>query len=425
MKRVILVVLAVVIALSLYGCSQPAAGQIPQSDKPRDTAPVVDKAELDKLVEGNNAFAWDLYQGLRANGGNLFYSPYSISEALAMTYAGARGMTAQGMSNALKYLLAQERLHPAFNSLDLQFKQRGQGAKGKDGEGFRLNVVNAIWGQRDYKFLDQYLDVLAQNYGAGLRLLDFVKNPEDSRVTINNWVSDQTEQKIKDLIPQGAINTLTRLVLTNAIYFNAAWQHPFNEDATADGLFNLLNGSTVTVPLMKQTQSFSYFETDGYQAVELPYDGRELSMVILLPRAGQFDAFEQSLSGAEVNEITGKLERRQVVLTMPKFEYESSFGLKKALSDLGMGEAFTEQADFSGMNGKRDLLIQDVIHKAYIGVDEEGTEAAAATAVIVGTTSMPLQPVEVKIDRPFIYFIRDIATGSTVFVGRVLNPAAK
>ncbi|MDD4859511.1 MAG: serpin family protein [Dehalococcoidales bacterium] len=425
MKKIVFILLALMVTLSLYGCSQPAAGQVLQSDKPRETAPAVDNADLVRLVDGNNAFAWQLYQALRTTDGNLFYSPYSISEALAMTYAGARGTTEQQMAEALKYSLVQARLHPAFNYLDLQLKQRGQGAKGKDEKGFRLNVVNAIWGQRDYKFLDQYLDVLAQNYGAGLRVLDFIKEPEESRVVINKWVSDQTEQKIEDLIPQGVINELTRLVLTNAIYFNAAWQYPFKEAATTDDTFNLLNSSTVTVPLMKQSASFKYVETASYQAVELPYDGQELSMVILLPKAGQFDTFEKSLTGAQVKDIIDKLVRQQVVLTMPKFEYESSFGLKKALTDLGMGVAFTEQADFAGMNGKRDLLIQDVIHKAYIGVDEEGTEAAAATAVIVGTTSAPAQPVEMKIDRPFVYLIRDIATGATIFTGRVLNPSAK
>jgi serpin B len=312
-----------------------------------------------------------------------------------------------------------------FNSLDLQLKQRGQGAKGKDGEGFRLHVVNAIWGQKDYKFLAQFLDVLAQNYGAGLRILDFINEAEQSRITINKWVSDQTEEKIKDLIPPGAINHLTRLVLTNAIYFNAAWQYPFNENGTANGLFHLLNGSDVTVPMMKQTESLRYAEGDNHQAVELPYDGQELSMVILLPKAGQLDAFEKSLDVELVKAIIGKLETRQVALTMPKFEYESSFGLKQALSTLGMGVAFTPDADFSGMNGERDLLIQDVLHKAFVSVDEAGTEAAAATAVIVGVTSIPAQPVEVKIDRPFIFLIRDIPTGSIIFVGRVLDPAAK
>jgi serpin B len=422
MRKGIAILLVSVILLGLLGCTSAVSGQVLQSDKPRNTSPAVDETDLTTLVDGNSAFAFDLYQTLRQNGTNLFYSPYSISEALAMTYAGAHGETEKDMAGALDFTLSQDRLHPAFNSLDLQLKERGQEAKGKDEEGFRLHVVNAIWGQKDYKFLGEFLDVLAQNYGAGLRILDFINETEQSRLAINKWVSDQTEERIKDLVPQGAIDQLTRLVLTNAIYFNAAWQYPFNENATSDGLFHLIDGSDVTAPMMKQTESFGYTEGIDFQAVELPYDGQELSMVILLPQAGQFDTFEAKLDAEFFKAIIHKLERHEMVLTMPKFEYASSFGLKQALSTLGMGVAFTTDADFSGMNGERDLFIQDVLHKAFVSVDESGTEAAAATAVIVGVTSVPVQPIEVKIDRPFIFLIRDISTDSILFIGRVLNP---
>ena len=425
MKNIFISVLMVIVLLGLAACSQPASGQVLQSDKPRDTSPAVNETDLATMVDGNNAFAFNLYQVLRQKESNLFYSPYSISEALAMTYAGARGETEKDMAEALHFILSQDRLHPAFNSLDLQLKQRGEGAKGKDDEGFRLHVVNAIWGQKDYKFLGEFLDVLAQNYGAGLRILDFVNETEQSRLTINKWVSDQTEERIKDLVPQGAINQLTRLVLTNAIYFNATWQHPFHEEATSDGLFHLLSNDDVTVPMMKQTESFRYTEGNDYQAVELPYDGQELSMVILLPKAGQFIAFEERLEAEFVKAIIDNLETREVALTMPRFEYESSFGLKEALKTLGMGVAFTANADLSGMNGKRDLFIQDVLHKAFVSVDEAGTEAAAATAVMVGLTALPPEPVAFIMDRPFIFFIRDIPTGNIIFVGRILNPAVK
>ncbi|MDP3955293.1 MAG: serpin family protein, partial [bacterium] len=293
---------------------------------------------------------------------------------------------------------------------------------GKDDKGFRLHIVKAIWGQKDYKFLPEFLDLLAENYGTGLRVLDFIKETEPSRITINKWVSDQTEERIKDLIPQGAINELTRLVLTNAIYFNAAWQYPFDKQATANGDFYLPGGSNITVPMMRKTASFGYAEGNGYQAIELPYDGRELSMVILLPEQGSFDSFEALLSSQKARNIIQEIKYRQVALSMPKFKYESSFGLKKALSSLGMAAAFTPDADFSGMNGKRDLFVHDVLHKAFVSVDEAGTEAAAATAVIVGTTSMPAEPIEVKIDRPFIFLIRDVETGTVLFIGRVLNP---
>ncbi len=409
----------------LLGCGQPVSSEVLWSDKPRNISPAIDMTELTTLVDGNNTFAFNLYQVLKQADGNLFYSPYSISMALAMTYAGARGKTEEDMAKALNFRLSQDRLHPAFNNLDLELKQRGKGAKGKDGEGFRLHIVNAIWGQKDYGFVAEFLDILAQHYGAGLRILDFVRETEQSRITINKWVSDQTEGKIKDLIPPGGINPLTRLILTNAIYFNAAWQYPFNKDTTSQGMFHLLNGTTVLVPMMKQTQFFPYAEDTNYQAVELPYDGQELSMVILLPKAGQFEAFEKSLNGEFVKTIINKLRTHRVALTMPKFEYESSFSLRKALSALGMEIVFTPNADFSGMNGKHDLFIHDVLHKAFVSVDEAGTEAAAATAVIIGITAVPKQPIQVTIDRPFFFLIRDIPTGSIIFVGRVLNPAGK
>jgi serpin B len=266
--------------------------------------------------------------------------------------------------------------------------------------------------------------MLAENYGAGLRILNFAEAPEECRITINNWVDDQTEGRIKDLIPQGLIDQLTRLVLTNAIYFNAAWASPFNEGATSDGAFHLLNGDEVIVPTMRQTESFGHAESDDYQAIELPYDGNELSMVILLPGSGEFNTFDSSLNSQKLDEILGELEYKQVDLTMPKFEFETSFALKDTLSEMGMPVAFSGDADFSGMTGNRELSITAVVHKAFVSVDEAGTEAAAATAVIVGETSAPAEPIEVKIDRPFIFLIRDIETGSLLFVGRVLNPAS-
>ncbi|MFC2022597.1 serpin family protein [Chloroflexota bacterium] len=422
MKKAVFFMLVSAMLFGFLGCGEAAAVDILKSDKPRDTAPMVAGADLIALVDGNNAFAFDLYRALSQEDGNLFFSPYSISEALAMTYTGARGQTEADMASALSFLLSQDRLHPAFNSLDLQLSSRGKGAQGQDGEGFRLNVVNAIWGQRDYQFLAEFLDTLAENYGAGLRILDFINQTEESRITINDWVSEQTEGKIEGLIPQGAIDIMTRLVLTNAIYFNAAWQYPFEEEATADGTFYLLGGGEVTVPMMMQSESFRYARGDGYQAVELPYDGRELSMVILLPEDGQFSAFEQSLDAELVEAIIREMGTKEVALTMPKFEYEASLGLKETLSTLGMGVAFTGGADFSGMDGTRGLMIQDVLHKAFVSVNEAGTEAAAATAVIMGRSSMP-ERVEMKVDRSFLFLIRDIETGSIIFVGRVFNPA--
>jgi serpin B len=424
MIKKLIAILVIVLLLPLIACAQPAPGELLKSDKERIISPDVSTSEQALLVEGDSAFAFELYQALKGKEANIFYSPYSISLALAMTYAGAGSETAQQMADTLRFLLDQDRLHPAFNWLDAELASRGEGAAGKHGEGFRLNIVNAIWGQKDYSFLPDFLDVLAENYGAGLRILDFITETEQSRVAINKWVSDQTEGRIKDLIPQGAIDALTRLVLTNAIYFNAAWEHPFNKRMIADGPFYLLDGGQVIMPMMKQTEAFGYAEEEGCQALELLYDGGELSMVILLPEAGQFQAFEEGLQAEWVDAIINDLQLTGVTLTMPRFEFDSEFSLKYTLGEMGMPIAFSGDADFSGMTGNRELFISDVVHKAFVSVDEAGTEAAAATAVIMPESGPPEPAVEVTIDHPFIFLIHDIETGAVLFVGRVLNPAA-
>lgn len=429
MKRMIVIVIPLVLVVAVIASiqlSQPSAGVVLQSDKGRIDSPEVDSSDRASLVEGNSAFAFELYQELRSEEGNLFYSPHSISLALAMTYAGARGETAQQMADTLRFLLEQEKLHAAFNWLDAELASRGEGAEGKDGEEFRLNIVNAIWGQENYEFLADFLDVLAENYGAGLRIVDFKNETEQARLGINRWIGDQTEGRIRDLIPRGAINELTRLVLTNAIYFNAAWEHSFERRMTSNGPFYLLDGGQVTVRMMRQTESFGYIEGEGYQAVELLYDGRESSMVILLPETGKFEDFEKGLEAQKLSDIMSDLQHTGVALTMPRFEFESGFSLKDALVGMGMPDAFAwQQADFSGMTGDLDLFITDVLHKAFVSVDEAGTEAAAATGAVMAPTAGPSEPeVEVTIDRPFVFLIRDIETGAVLFVGRVLDPGA-
>jgi serpin B len=423
MKKILWLFLAALMIVPLLACTQTVqAGEL-KSNKPRLT-PAVSASDMSGLVTGNSAFAFDLYQLAREGDGNLFFSPYSISQALAMTWAGARGMTAQQMASALRFTLSSDRLHPAFNRLDLDLATRGQGAKGTDEQGFRLHIINAIWGQKDFKFQNDYLDLLAQDYGAGLRVLDFIKSTEDARQTINRWASDQTAGKIKDLLPPGSINNLTRMVLTNAIYFNAAWKYQFQKTATVNANFNLANGSQVSAPMMKQQESFAYGEGSDYQAVELPYDSNELSMVILLPKAGQFNTFEASFTGQRAAEIINGLKYSEVNLTLPRFTFSSDLSLKKALGEAGMTAAFSpSEADFSGMDGSRDLYIQDVIHQAYVAVDEKGTEAAAVTAVTVGTTAMPVDVKQMVVNRPFIFLIRDIPSGSILFLGRTMNPA--
>jgi serpin B len=420
----ILVLLALSIAIGAVGCAQPSAyAEEAKSDLDRVSSPNVGASDLEKLVEGNSAFALDLYQALREQGENIFYSPYSISIALAMTYAGARGETETQMAETLYFTLSQDRLHPAFNALDLELSKLGENVAEEEGDPFRLNIANSIWGQQDFEFLSEFLDTLALNYGAGLRLVDFIEATEEARQAINQWVEDQTEDKIKNLIPEGVLDSMTRLVLANAIYFNAGWMNPFEEGNTQDGSFYLLDGSQVTAPFMSQDENFRYAEGEGYQVVELPYVGGDTSMLILLPEVDQFSEFEASLSSMRVNEILDDLEMNNVRLSMPKFEVESSFSLKETLSAMGMRDAF-ENADFSGINGEKDLFISEILHKAFVSVDEEGTEAAAATAVIISLTAMPEAPVEMTLDHPFIFMIRDNVSGTILFMGRVMNPAS-
>ena len=425
MRRILLALISLMLVASLAACSAPSASADEvRSDEPREEQPAVATGDIQSLVDGNNAFAFDLYHQAIDGSENLFYSPYSISIALGMTYAGARGETENQMAQVMHYNLPHASLHPSFNYVDQALNSRGEGAQGKDGEGFRLNVVNAIWGQKDYSFLQEYLDTLAMNYGAGLRVLDFQNAAEESRLAINGWVEDQTEDRIKDLIPEGGVNSMTRLVLTNAVYFNAAWASQFEEGMTSPGEFHSLDGGVVHVPMMRQTDGFRYAETAGLKAVELPYDGHELSMVLLMPDSDRFGEFEASLSSTVVEDAIGALQSTQVALTMPKFKLESSLSLNQALVELGMTDAFAPgMADFSGMDGTKDLFISDVIHKSFVEVDEAGTEAAAATAVVMEATSAPMQPVEMTVDRPFIFLIRDIETGAVLFVGRVMNPS--
>jgi len=401
-----------------------ASVQLVRSSAARVTVPEVPLADLQELRRGIGAFAFDLYRTLQEDQErvNFFYSPFSISITLAMTWAGAREETEREMADVLHFTLPQDRLHPAFNALDLELTRRGQGARGKDGKGFRLNIVNALWGQTDFRFLPEFLDGLARNYSAGLRLLDFVNDAEAARKVINRWISDQTEGRIQELIRLNMLNEMTRLVLTDAIYFNAAWAQPFEKQLTADEPFYLLDGSQVMAPMMQHDADWNYLEGEGFQAVSAPYDGGELSMVILLPREGRFKEFERSLDFERVDQILEGMTPHRVLFKMPRFRVESSLDLEDILSRMGMSSPFKpDLADFSGMNGERNLFIHSIAHKAFILVDEAGTEAAAATALFAVVLSAPLNSVEMTVNRPF-FFIRDHQTGAILFVGRVLNP---
>ncbi len=414
-----------IIPLILAACQPVSVGKVAQSDKPRDPQPQVSNTDLGSLVGDDNAFALDLFHQISSQPGNLFFSPHSISVALAMTYAGARGDTAAQMAQSMHFTLPQAQLHPAFNKLALDLDQRAKAEGIPEDKAFKLHVVNAIWGQDGFHFLPAYLDLLAGNYGAGMHLLNFINDPEGSRKVINEWVSQQTEKRINDIIPPGAIDPLTRLVLSNAIYFKADWASEFNKDATSGGAFNLPDSSQVTVPMMYQHRQFRYAEGDGLQALELPYAGVQLSMLILLPEAGKFDDIQTSLSTDQLDALVAGLQYQDVQLWLPKFKYEYSLSLNDSLLQMGMTDAFDEnRADFSGMDGARDLYIGAVLHKAFVAVDEAGTEAAAATVVIMQAASMPQgSPIEFRVDRPFFFLIRDNPSGAILFLGRVMNPA--
>jgi serpin B len=373
------------------------------------------------VVKGNTEFALNLYGKLRAHSGNLFCSPYSISTALAMTYAGARGQTAAEMARALDFTLDPGRLHPAFGALQQQLIQ-GSGPK----HGYQLNVANALWGQQNFGFLPDFLNLTRRDYGAGLREIDFTTDPEAARRVINTWVEQQTHDRIKDLLPQGLLTTDTRLVLTNAIYFKGFWAEQFKKAQTRPEPFKLAGGGQVQTPLMHRTSHFKYLDGGDFQALELPYKGKDLSMVVLLPKkVNGLSALEGKLTEANLAGWLGRMQPREVQVALPRFKMTRAFNLNKVLESLGMRQAFTPGgADFSGMSGTngRRLFIQAVVHKAFVDVNEEGTEAAAATGVAVALTSAAPRAVDFRADRPFVFLIRDNRSGSLLFLGRLTNP---
>ena len=373
------------------------------------------------IPAANNAFTWDLYRQLNGKRGNAFFSPLSIEAALGMTAAGARGNTLTQMRKALALPADAAATDAGFKSLFAALNDEKTPA---DKRGFELTVANALWGSVTYPWRKEFLGVVADNYGGGLFHTDF-NQPKQARQKINSWVEGQTKERIKDLIPDGVLTPLTRLVLTNAIYFKAAWLHPFGEKQTKAGAFHLANGMTADAKLMYQSKRFSYAETDDVQAVELPYKGGETSILVLLPRkADGLPALEKAMTAARLDEVTKKLRPETVNLTLPKFKLETSYDLVPPLKALGMTDAFdVEKADLSGMHTSMEkLYISAVLHKAFCAVDEAGTEAAAATAVVIATRGavVPIRPpVEFKADRPFLFAIRHTRTGTVLFAGKV------
>ncbi len=397
-----------------------------RSELAREINPSVDDEQVRTLAQDNTAFALTFYEQIKTEDGNIIFSPFSLSLALSMAMAGAETTTEEGMLSALQMTLPEEAVYPTFNALLLAIEESQTGAQDEfEGDEFQLNIANSIWGQADYDFKEAFLDVLATHYGAGIYTVDYAANPEGAREAINDWVADETEEKIQDLIPAGAIDPLTRLVLANAIYFNGSWMHPFNSSATSEAPFFTLNGTETTVDMMRLSgERFIYGAGEHYQAINLPYMSSDFAMTLIVPDQGAFEAFEADLNPDLLSEILSGMTNQRVDLEMPKFDFESDINANDPLVALGMGAAFDPAtADFSGITDVEDLMITDVLHKATITVDEEGTEAAAATAVIIGVTSaMPEDPISLVVDRPFLFLIRHQPTNTVLFMGRVVQP---
>ena len=373
--------------------------------EPQPTATAFD------ATESINQLAIDLYKQTAASDGNLFLSPYSISTALAMVYGGARGETDQQMNDTLCFA-RQGATHPAFSNLRKKFN--GIQEKGNS----QLNVANSLWPQADYPFLADYLGLAKEFYGTDIEPVDFKRESEAARLRINNWVKTKTNDKIKDLLEKGTVTSDTRLVLANAIYFKGNWASPFKKEATHDVPFSIQPGTEFSVPMMSLTDDFNLARGDDFQALELPYAGDDLSMIVLLPNdKNGLASLEKTLRPEMLADLP--FNKQEVRVQLPKFKFEWKFELSKTLKAMGMPIAFTDQADFSGMDGSKGLALDFVIHQAFVEVNEEGTEAAAATAASIRTTSMPPM---FAANHPFLFLIRENETGTILFIGRVNDP---
>jgi serpin B len=378
-----------------------------------------EKTDQEILVRDNSTFAIDLYRELRASEGNIFFSPYSVSTALAMTYAGARGNTEKEMAQTLRFSLGRENLHAAFEGIASRLNSL------QKEENLTLRVANSLWPQRDYAFRDEYVSLIKKYYGVSITPVDYKRARETARKMINRWVQQRTQDKIKDLIRPGILTALTRLVLVNAVYFKGDWEYPFNTERTKDVPFYLSLHNTVQVPMMKQKQEFKYAEMETLQVLELPYAKGGLSMMVLLPRESDgLKRLEKDLTAERIIQWKRRMTMREVLVFLPKFRMTSMFRLDKRLMNMGMVDAFCDsKANFAGMDSRSNwLYIGAVLHKAFVDVNEEGTEAAAATAVVMVAKAIPTPPPVFRADHPFLFLIQDNKTGSILFVGRVVDP---
>lgn len=394
-------------------------GQHLRPDRSSVSHEITDNLDVQSVVEGNNTFAFELYAELRKIEGNLFFSPHSISTALAMTYAGARENTANQMAQTLHFALGQAQPHSAFAEIGVRLRSVHQES------GNQLNIANALWPQAGYAVLEEFIALLKEYYRVSITPVDYEADTEAARKTINTWVAEKTQEKIKELIKERILDSLTRLVLVNAIYFKGTWASQFDKSYTQNAPFRLTSEESIEVPMMAQTQRFQYYENNRFQILELPYVGHTLSMILLLPQ--QIDGlteFEKTLTLENLQRWTGRLRERKVEVILPKFRLNSQFRLDSVLQSLGMVDAFKQdKANFAGIDGNEArLYIAAVIHQAFVNVDEEGTEATAATAVVIKARSAYAPPPTFRADHPFVFLIRDNDTGSILFIGRVAEP---
>ena len=413
------IVFALLAAL-VVGSQLPAVSDWLSGTTAKEDVPVLDdngatSTSVEATVEAYNSFAFDLYGRYSADDGNILFSPYSISTALSMTYEGARGETAEEMEDVFGFL--------EDPSLRLPSIARIYNTLNEEGREYALHTVNALWIQQGYPVVEDYVDAIVDYYGGDVNALDFVAEPDESRVTINEWVEERTNDRIKDLFPSGSIDGNVRLVLTNAIYFKGDWLYEFDEDATSEEEFHVSPTSTVMVDMMNlRDETFNYAETDELQILELPYTGEDVSMLLLLPKEGRIGDVEAQLSAERLGEWLELMEGAAVNVYLPRFTFETKYFMMEDLAEMGMPTAFTDAADFSGMNAEDRLFIDKVIHQAFIEVNEKGTEAAAATGVSVAL-SAAIQEEVFRADHPFIFLIRDVDTGVIMFMGRVTDPS--
>ncbi len=415
----VLIVPLLTAALLLSGCGGKQATRPPDPFQVRQI-PSSLQSDLQPVVDGNTAFAFDLYGRLRPQTGNLFLSPYSISTAFAMTWAGARGITESEMAKVLHFPFGQDQLHPVFGAVQRSLE------RGASLGGYELRIADRLWGEKGYPWLDAFLAVTRDDYEAELQPMSFDSDPEGCRQTINQWIGTVTAGRIPDLLPAGSIDPTTRLVLTNAIYFQGTWAVLFDPSDTRSEAFHTASGSAVVVPMMHLHSRFGYAEANGAQVLEMPYSGGDLSMVFLLPDSGRsLDALENNLTAQNLTAWLGSLRPLDLDVAIPRFDFSSAFSLPGVLSALGMPSAFDpSSADFLGMDGgtggASDLYITGAFHQASVHVDEKGSVAAGSTGIIIGPTSAGAS---FTADHPFVFLIHDEVTGSVLFLGRVVDPS--